>query len=248
VDVNSNGNANRIASSDRLAPGSAFGPISRENLTGRVYAELRDGLLHGRFWPGERLIIRDLAKAMQISETPVREAVLQIAREAGFEIVAGRSIRVVSLSVAQYLELRRIRLELEGLAGEIATPRIPPEEIDRMERLHEVLCDARTREDWPAVIRAGCEFHFRLYEASGMPELMKFLEQIWMRTAPLLNLLYRHAPYSNPGRHHHLALIDALRARDAAAVRKALADDLIQGGEPLVKLMQDIEAGRVSVA
>lgn len=75
-----------------------------------------------------------------------------------------------------------------------------------------------------------------------MPELVKFLEQIWLRTAPLLNLLYHPAPQSNPGRYHHLAVVNALRARDAPGVRKALADDLVQGGEPLLKLMQEMEA------
>jgi len=227
---------------------SSFEPIGRENLTGRVYGELRNGLLHGRFWPGERLKIRDMAKAMDVSETPVREAVLQLAREGGLEIVASRSIRVVSLSLAQYLELRRIRLELEGLAGEVAAGRIRPDEIAEMERLQQDLCAAQDGGDWPRAIRAGCEFHFRLYDASGMPELVKFLEQIWLRTAPQLNLLYRDAPSSNPGRHHHTTLIRALRARDPAAVRRALAEDLIEGGQPLVTMMQALEAGQASAA
>lgn len=223
---------------------SSLAPIGRENLAERVYGELRKGLLQGRFWPGERLKIRDVARAMGVSETPVREAMLQIAREGGFEIVANRSIRVVRLSLAQYLELRQIRLKLEGLAGEVATGKITPEEIDRLEQLHRTLADARQREDWPLAIRAGCELHFRLYDASGMRELVKLLEQIWMRTAPLLNLFYRCGPDPDPARHFHLALIDALRARDAAAVRQALEDDLLKGGERLVRLLEDIEAGR----
>jgi DNA-binding GntR family transcriptional regulator len=236
------------ASNDQRTAPASLEPIGRENLAERVYAELRNGLLQGRFWPGERLKIRDLARAMAVSETPVREALLQLAREGGIEIVANRSIRVVSLSLAQYLELRRIRLELEGLAGEVATGRIRPDEIDRLADLHQSLCDAQSRQDWAQAIRSGCEFHFRLYNASGMPELVKLLEQIWLRTAPLLNVLYRRVPLSNPVRHYHLVLIDALRAGDAALVRQALADDLIKGGEPLVNLMEAIEAGRATAA
>ena len=226
---------------------SSLGPIGRENLAERVYGELRKGLLQGRFWPGERLKIRDVAKAMAVSETPVREAMLQLAREGGFEIVANRSIRVVKLSLAQYLEVREIRLNLEGLAGEVATAKISPAEIDVLEQLQHRLLDAQKREDWPDAIRAGCEFHFRLYEASGMPELVKILEQIWLRTAPLLNLLYHCGPDPDPSRHFHFALIAGLRARDAAAVRKALKDDLVKGGNRLVKLMEEIEAGRAVV-
>lgn len=245
--MNSSRAADQMVVADQAAVSlSSFGPIGRANLTETVYGELRNGLLQGRFWPGERLKIRDLARAMAVSETPIREAVLQIAREGGFEIIANRSIRVVQLSLDRYLELRRIRLELEGLAGEVATARITPDDIHHLQHLHRVLCDAQARRDWPEAIRAGCAFHFRLYAASGMPELVKLLEQIWIRTAPLLNLLYRHAPDSNPGRHHHLAVINALRAGDAAGVRKALAEDLIEGGQPLVKLLREMEGGETS--
>jgi len=226
---------------------SSLMPIGRENLADRAYAELRNGLLQGRFWPGERLKIRDVAKAMRVSETPVREAMLQLAREGGFEIIANRSIRVVRLSLSQYLELREIRLNLEGLAGEVATAKIRPDEIDVLEKLQRRLLDAQKREDWPDAIRAGCEFHFRLYGTSGMPELVKLLEQIWLRTAPLLNLLYHAGPDPHPDKHFHFALIDALRAKDVVAVRQALKDDLVIGGARLVKLMEDIESGRAVV-
>ena len=49
-------------------------PLGRENLAGRVYEELRTALFEGRMRPGQRLKIRDLAGAMGVSETPVREA------------------------------------------------------------------------------------------------------------------------------------------------------------------------------
>jgi DNA-binding GntR family transcriptional regulator len=80
-----------------------------------------------------------------------------------------------------------------------------------------------------------------------MPELVKILEQIWLRTAPLLNLLYHAGPDPNPNKHFHFAMIAALRAKDVVAVRKALKDDLMIGGTRLVKLMEEIEAGRAVV-
>ena len=57
---------------------------------------------------------------MAVSETPVREAVMQLVRERALLLQAGRSVTVPRPSVAQYLELRRTRLELERLAGAAA--------------------------------------------------------------------------------------------------------------------------------
>ena len=59
---------------------------TRENFTSRVYAQLREALMAGRFWPGQRLRIGELALAMGVSQTPVREAVMQLVREGGLEI------------------------------------------------------------------------------------------------------------------------------------------------------------------
>ena len=70
----------------------------------------------GRFWPGQRLRIREIALAMGVSQTPVREAIMQLVREGGLEMRSSQAIKVVKLSVARYKELREVRMLLEGLA------------------------------------------------------------------------------------------------------------------------------------
>jgi DNA-binding GntR family transcriptional regulator len=222
-------------------------PVTRDNLAGRVYAELRSALMEGRLWPGARLKIRDLAKAIGVSETPVREGVMQLVREGGLEMVAGRAITVANLSLAQYRELRTIRLELEGLAAEMATRHITPARIRELERIHGKLIEAEKSGDWPMAIQANWQFHFGLYQHAAMAELQAMLERIWLRNGPLLNYHYPYAPPTYPGRHQHLNVLDALRARDAAAVRKAIRDDMIEGGSNLERVMEQIEAGTLVI-
>jgi DNA-binding GntR family transcriptional regulator len=229
-------------------PLAGLDPVARENLTGIVYAKLRAALLEGRLWPGQRLKIRDLAKTLDVSETPVREAVMQLVREGGLEMIAGRAITVAHLSLSQYLELRRIRLELEGLAAEIAAPLVTDRLIKQLAQIHTALIASETAHDWPTAIRTNWQFHFTLYQAAEMPELLAILERIWLRNGPLVNYQYPHAPPTYPGRHQHLNVLDALRQRDAAGARKAVRDDMIEGGRRLVALLEDIEAGRISVA
>ena len=92
-------------------------PVGRENLAGRVYETLRVALFEGRLSPGQRLRIRDLAAAMQVSETPVREAVVQLAPEAAG---LGADIRVVRVREQKLHRAALARLvdDLAGLLGE----------------------------------------------------------------------------------------------------------------------------------
>jgi DNA-binding GntR family transcriptional regulator len=219
----------------------------RENFTTRVYKQLREALMAGRFWPSQRLRIGELAAAMGVSQTPVREAIMQLAREGGLEIRSSQSITVANLSLSRYKELREVRLLLEGLATEKATPLITSSEMTRLADLHKELIAAERGGDSETATLANFHFHFLIYRASQMSDLVALLESVWLRNGPLLKYLYPHAPPTYPGRHQHLVLMDALRRRDPVAARQAVQDDMIEGGARLVELMSRIESGEAAV-
>ena len=221
----------------------AFRPIERENLTARVYAELRTGLLEGRFVPGHRFKIRELAAHLGVSETPVREALMQLVSERGLDMHAGRSITVARLTLAEYLELRTIRLQLEGLAAFEATGRITDGEIDALDAAHASLVAAEASGDWREALRANARFHHGLCAAAAMPLLADMIAGIWLRNGPLLNYLYPDAHPTYPDRHQHLNVLDALRRRDPEGVRAAICRDMVEGGAGLVRLLERLEAG-----
>lgn len=221
----------------------AFRPIERENLTARVYAELRTGLLESRFRPGHRFKIRELAASLGVSDTPVREALMQLVSERALDMQAARSISVVRLGLADYLELRTIRLHLEGLAAFEAASRIGDAQIDGLTADHGLLVAAEAAADWRQALRANARFHHRILQAACMPNLSAIVEGIWLRNGPLLTYLYPDAHPTYPGRHRHLDVIDALRRRDGEAVREAIRADILEGGALLVRLLERIEAG-----
>lgn len=225
-----------------------FAPVARDNLTGRVYEELRTALMEGRLWPGQRLKIRDLAAALRVSETPVREAVMQLVRERGLDMQTSRAITVARLTLGQYTELRHIRLELEGLAAAAAAPHSTQAVVEELEALNADLLAAEATQDWAAAVRANWRFHHLVYRTGEMPELLGIIETLWLRNGPLLNYQYPHAPPTYPGRHRHLDIIEAMRACDPTAVRAAVVNDTVEGGARLLNLLIDIEAGRVVIA
>ncbi|TWA90107.1 GntR family transcriptional regulator [Bradyrhizobium stylosanthis] len=214
------------------------GPVARDSLTSLVYNNLRQALMEGRFSPGHRFKIRELAATMNVSETPIREALMQLVRGRALEMQAGRSIMVAHMTAAQYIELRTVRLFLEGLAAEHATTRISEADIDRMEAIHRELVSAEKEHRWSDAVRVNWQFHRSLYDGSGLPEVLAILDDIWMRNGPLLNFLYPHAPPTYPNEHQHLAVLRFLRQRRPDKVREAIQADMMEGGQNLVRLLE----------
>src|SRR4051794_17724767 len=231
------GNESQMAESVRV--------VARDNLTARVYHQLRSALMEGRYWPGHRLKIRELAAAMGVSETPVREAVMQLVCEKGLVMEAARSITVADLTLAQYLELRDIRLHLEGMAAKAAAARIPKRTITVLARLHDDLIESEESERWFDAVHANWTFHHTLYQAAERPELLAIIESIWLRNGPLVNYLYPHARPTYRHRHQHVCVLEALRSRDPEAVETAIQADMIEGGTLLLDLLARIEKGEV---
>jgi len=202
--------------------------------------------MEGRFRPGYRFKIRDLAAAMNVSDTPCREALMQLVRERVLEMHSGRSISAAPLTLAQYLELREIRLELEGMAGEAAARHITPAQLRRIEEFHQALIKAERTGDWSGAVRLNWQFHHAVYLAARKPELLALIEGIWLRNGPMLNLQYPDAAPHYDGEHQHLAVIDGLRKHDPVKVRAAIQHDMIEGGRAFVQLLQRIDRGEVS--
>ncbi|MBS9719690.1 GntR family transcriptional regulator [Tianweitania sp. BSSL-BM11] len=219
----------------------AFTDIQSKSLSAQIYSQLRYQLMAARMQPGVRLKIRELAQSLGTSETPVREALLQLVRDGALEMKPGYYIRVRRLTLNEYLETREIRLMLEPHAAVKALPHVDKAFIEQLEKVHETLIRAEADKDYPAALLANYEFHFLIYRRSGMPQLIEILERLWIQIGPLLNYLYPFGHPSYDGPHQHLHILEALRKRDAEALAEAFRADLIEGGRAFVRYLESIE-------
>jgi len=211
------------------------GSLQHETLGERVTGELRALLIAGRLAPGEKLSLRRVAEALGVSMMPVREAVSRLAADKALEVLPGRAVRVPVLTLAQFRELTRIRLVVEGFAAEEATKVISDAQIAVVAR-HETafLAAAKDPPDPAAAVGANRDLHFALYEAAGMPSLVEMISRLWLKAGPILNLDMRHEPRRLDGGSAvvaHAQLLAALRRRDPAAARQALVEDISAAAE-----------------
>lgn len=220
-------------------------PLEQGNLSARAYYSIREGLIAGNFKPGERLVMQDLAERLGTSVTPVREACLRLVSERGLELRSGRFATVPALTRARYLEVRTIRIALEGLAAEMATQHVTDADLEKLQELHKLFDEADRNNDALGAMQYNREFHFTLYRLSGMEMLTAQIEGLWVSMGPILNLFYSYGHNAYIGADEHLVLIDALRSKKPAKARKAIADDILRGGVSILKFIEQTEENTV---
>lgn len=196
------------------------------SLRSQVYDSLRDALTAGRFVPGQKLTLRFLAKALGVSLMPVREALRRLVAEGAFEMRPNRSIRVPLMTRAKILELRDIRMAVEGLAVEKAAALATREQIAGLRRIALEIVAARNLGDSATDRKKIREYHFALYAIADQPTLLRVIEGLWLQTGPYMNLLYPGFVSSPRGPEGRTRLLRALQAHDAAAARREVERDI----------------------
>jgi DNA-binding GntR family transcriptional regulator len=196
------------------------------SLRSQVYDSLRDALTAGRFAPGQKLSFRFIAGSLGVSLTPVREAIRRLVAEGAFEMRPNRSVRVPLMTRDKILELRDIRLAVEGLATEKAAACTTREQAANLRRIAAELMAVRTRGDAEADRQKIREFHFTLYAIANQPTLLRVIEGLWLQTGPYMNLLYPDFIASPRGPERRLRIVKALQAHDGAMARREMEGDI----------------------
>lgn len=145
----------------------------QSSLSNVVYEELKQKILTGELKPLTRLMEVSIAKQLNVSRTPVREAIKALADEELVTIEPRKGAHVSKISIKNLLDILEIRGSQEGLATALATERITPEELVTLRRLVEeyyVAASTGTRSD---VIESDEKFHMYIYKCSKNEALYK---------------------------------------------------------------------------
>jgi DNA-binding GntR family transcriptional regulator len=208
-----------------------------ENLQEHLYQRLREGLLAGRFKPGERLKIRDLAAEWGTSPMPVRGALQRLVAEGALEGEPQRSVRVPEMTRERFQQLFQVRLGLEGLAVELAASRLNAAELELLGGCISRMEAALERREVQAYLDDNSLFHLTLYRACANPILLRMIESLWLQVGPFFNRLFTEADLSLRLNDFHEQAFAALQAGDGKAARAAMEQDLSFFGQFLLNLL-----------
>jgi DNA-binding GntR family transcriptional regulator len=206
-------------------------PLDRQTLGERVYAKLSDLLISGRLAPGEKLSLRAAADVLGVSIMPVREAVSRLVADKALEVAPNRSVRVPLLSAAQFRDLTRVRIAIEGHAAAQAALYRDDADLASIARAEEAMRAERAAliPDLPRAVELNKTFHFAVYEAAHSPITVEIIRALWLKAGPVINLDLR----ANPERlakgdaiRFHADVREAIACGDGDAARSGIAADI----------------------
>ena len=214
-----------------------------------AYHQIRRWIVEGRLRPDERLVEQRLAEELQLSRTPVREALRMLQSEGLVTFEPNRGARVRSLTVADITDLYELRGRLEAMAAELAAMRATADQLERLgaaEADFAHAADAARSGDLDAVravFHQNDVFHLTVLEAAHHERLTQSLIRTVDHT--LVFQAFRH--YDPAGLERsvvfHRLIADEIRGGQGARAGRLMHEHVLQGRDQLLAVV----GGRDSV-
>jgi DNA-binding GntR family transcriptional regulator len=199
-------------------------PIELITAVDVAYKGIRSSILSGEFEPGMQLKLQNLGNRYSISLIPVREALRLLEAEGLVESVRNKGARVAAISMADALDVYRLRLLLETTALRMAFDRIDDELVRKLQQYQRDMRDTFSR-DRLKYLSLHQQLHFGIYNRCGSKWTIKLLGMLWNHSERLRRLSLPKIDLTMVTEDHN-AIIAALRAHDLQAATSALENHI----------------------
>ena len=212
--------------------------ISRVALHDQVVARLRTMLVEGRIAPGAKLNERTLSEQLRVSRTPLREAIKLLAAEGLVDLLPNRGAVAVKLTETDVLNTFEVLAELEGLSGELAARRISDEQLSELRASHYEMLACFERQELSGYYRINAQIHTLINDAAANPVLTSTYKSINARVQSLRFRTNQNAAKWKRAIKEHEVMLEAMTARDSAAMREVLVQHLNNKRDTVLALMR----------
>lgn len=219
-------------------------PISSDTrtLTGRVLQTLRDAILAGSLEPESPIRIDEVARELNVSAIPVREAVLRLVAEGFIVSEPHKGYKVAPVSKSDLLDIYMVRLMLEPEAARKAVPLLTDEDLDDLKRLESHITACTTAGAHEATLKATREFHFRLYQVLGSSRLLNMVSILWDQSERYRRLYIGSNERASEVIEVHRSILAACTDKQADRCAEAVTQDLNRTIRALVRQLGKADA------
>ena len=179
--------------------------------TDRIASELRERIFRGELAGGLPLRQEQIAEEFGVSRIPVREALSRLEAEGLVVRSHNRGCTVATLSFADLLESVEIRKALECAALRLPVPKLTARDAARAEEILARYARATRPDEWTEL---NLEFHLTLYRPSGMPRILRMIEEIVRGTNRYLRVYISSVAGRDVPMEEHRAILDAAKEGD----------------------------------
>lgn len=198
----------------------------KASLRERVFQTIRQSILDGKYKPGDTLRESTIAKELNVSRTPVREAIRQLQLEGLVRSIPNKETVVCGITEADVQDIFMVRGRLEGVAGRLAAERITEEELEKMEEILELTEFYANKGDISRLEALDHTFHDAIYNATKS----KIIKQVLSDFHTYIQQV-RKKSMATPGRVNsliaeHRAIYKAIKNRDGDKAEELINDHL----------------------
>ncbi|UUP15680.1 GntR family transcriptional regulator [Nitratireductor thuwali] len=214
---------------DESTPGLVLEPFSAEpNIKTRVYAALKHAIAEmdiyatqENTWLDERL----LAERLNVSRTPIREAIAMLEQQGFVKSIARRGIIVLRKTKREVIEMIQVWAALEGMAARLISLNASRKDIDRLRKIFEEFHEGHAPGDYLSEYsEANLRFHQTLIEMTGSQTLQQMTENILLHVRGIRKITIGRDDRASQSIKDHLAIIDALEKRETELAEKLCRD------------------------
>lgn len=186
---------------------------AQASATDRVYDTVKRDLLEGVIKPGERIADAELRRALGVSRTPIREAMLALEQEKLVRIVPRLGYFAAEISVTDIADAYQLRFLLEPVVTAMAALRIGDDEIDELRELARVGTDG-SQAGVARAIERNKQFHLRVAEIGGNTRMTRVMSDVLDALGRLAIVDLERRRTGESWTAEHLEIVDAIASHD----------------------------------
>ena len=214
-------------------------PDAKLTMAERAYRAIKHRILENQFPAGTIMLEQELAALLDMSRTPVREAMVRLAREGMIDIRPRHGMRVLPVSADDMREIYEILTALEAeAAAQIAQDGTSPERLAELRAAVAQMDHTLQSDDLDAWARADDRFHRLILASCRNNRLKAIIEQFWDQSHRVRMLTLRLRPKPTGSNLDHRALVDAIERRDPEEAQRIHHEHRAKSGRMLVELLE----------
>jgi DNA-binding GntR family transcriptional regulator len=208
-------------------------------LVEQAYREIRRRILDNVYAPGYRGLEREFADDLEISRTPVREALQRLQAEGLVEVIPRHGARILPVSPEDMREIYQMLIALEPMAAEIVARKgLSREALQPLIEASKAMNVALRDNNLDAWARADDRFHRYLIECTGNKLMLDTIQRFWDRAHRARMVTMRLRPKPTNSTREHIAIVEAIRAGDAELSAKLFRAHRERGSAELIAILE----------
>lgn len=198
----------------------------RKTAKENAFEQLQDWIIDGTLQPGEKLNDTELAQALGVSRTPIRESLQLLEVQRFVKMYPGKATQVTEVEKESISDLLPPLAALQALSAELAIPNLTPETIELLEHTNKRFADAVLAEDYFSALKVDEEFHQIIVDTANNPYIKT--------TVPTLQVHVRRLFFHNSivltkdSIEEHTRIIELMKQGDAEGVSAIMRNNWVR--------------------